>query len=58
MLGIEIDNALSLSRSLLREGFIVLPAGENAEVLSVTPPLTIADAQLVAFLDALDKVHP
>jgi len=57
MLGIEIDNALSLSRALLREGFIVLPAGEHAEVLSVTPPLTISDAQLVAFLDALDKAH-
>ena len=56
MLGIEIDNALSLSRALLREGFIVLPAGERAEVLSVTPPLTTADAQLMAFLDALERV--
>ncbi len=56
MLGLEIDNALSLSRRLLQEGFIVLPAGENAEVLGITPPLTISDAQLMSFLDALETV--
>jgi 4-aminobutyrate aminotransferase/(S)-3-amino-2-methylpropionate transaminase len=56
MLGIELENTLALSRSLMRKGFIVLPAGEEAEVLGLTPPLTIADAQLMAFIDALDSV--
>ena len=56
MLGIEIANTLALSRALMRKGFIVLPAGEQAEVLGLTPPLTITDAQLMSFLDALDEV--
>ena len=56
MLGIELKNTLALSRALMRKGFIVLPAGEQAEVLGLTPPLTITDAQLMSFLDALDEV--
>ena len=58
MLGIEIPRALSVSRSLLRAGFIALPAGEQAEVLGLTPPFTITEEQLSAFLDALDRVRP
>jgi len=57
MLGIEIPETLSTSRELLRAGFIVLPAGEQAEVLGVTPPLTITENQLVAFMDALDQAR-
>jgi 4-aminobutyrate aminotransferase/(S)-3-amino-2-methylpropionate transaminase len=57
MLGIELPETLQLSRSLLERGFIVLPAGEKAEVLGLTPPLTITRAQLTAFLDALDQVR-
>jgi acetylornithine aminotransferase len=56
MLGIELDGTLAISRALLRKGFIVLPAGERAEVLGVTPPLTIDKAQLMAFVDALVEV--
>ena len=56
MLGIELENTLALSRALMRKGFIVLPAGEQAEVLGLTPPLTITDAQMMSFLDALDEV--
>ena len=56
MLGIEVENTLALSRALMRKGFIVLPAGEQAEVLGLTPPLTITDAQMMSFLDALDEV--
>jgi 4-aminobutyrate aminotransferase/(S)-3-amino-2-methylpropionate transaminase len=55
MLGIELGDTLALSRSLLRKGFIVLPAGEHAEVLGITPPLTITRPQLAAFLSALDE---
>ena len=42
--------------TLASKGFIVLPAGEQAEVLGLTPPLTITDAQMMSFLDALDEV--
>ena len=56
MLGIELENTLALSRALMRKGFIVLPAGEQAEVLGLTPPLTITDTQMMSFLDALDEV--
>jgi acetylornithine/succinyldiaminopimelate/putrescine aminotransferase len=54
MMGIEINNALAVSRGLLGRGFIVLPAGEQAEVLALTPPLNVIDSQLMSFLDALD----
>jgi 4-aminobutyrate aminotransferase-like enzyme len=57
MLGIAMDNALAVSRALLHRGFIALPAGEQAEVLSITPPLTITDGQLMSFLDALEAVQ-
>ena len=56
MLGVELNDTLALSRKLLQKGFIVLPAGEEAEVLGVTPPLTITRGQLQAFLVALDEV--
>ena len=57
MLGIELPDTLALSRALLEEGFIVLPAGEEAEVLGVTPPLTITREQLSAFIDALERAR-
>jgi len=56
MLGIELSDTLAISRALLERGFIILPAGENAEVLGVTPPLTITDDQLMSFVSALDEV--
>ena len=56
MLGIELPDTLAVSRALLQRGFIALPSGEQAEVLAVTPPLTIARTQLEAFLHALDEV--
>ena len=55
MLGIEVPEALAVSRKLLRAGFIALPAGERAEVIGLTPPLTITEEQLTAFFDALDQ---
>jgi len=55
LLGVSLPgtSTLAASRHLLQAGFIVLPAGEQAEVLALTPPLTIEDAQLDAFVDAL-----
>ncbi len=56
MLGLRVPNTLSLSRGLLEKGFLVLPAGESAEVLALTPPLTITPAQLDAFVMALESL--
>jgi len=55
LLGVLTGEASSLdvSRRLLRTGWIALPAGEQAEVLALTPPLTITDAQLKGFVAAL-----
>jgi 4-aminobutyrate aminotransferase-like enzyme len=56
LLGVRLGDVSTLvvSRSLLRAGYIVLLAGEQAEVLALTPPLTISDAQLDGFVEALD----
>ena len=55
LLGVDTGEAstLDVSRRLLRAGWLALPAGEQAEVLALTPPLTITDAQLDAFVVAL-----
>ena len=57
LLGIAMDRALQTSRDLLQLGFIALPAGEQAEVLALTPPLNITQDQLTVFMDALDRVR-
>lgn len=56
LLGIQLEGALAVSRELLKRGFIVLPAGEQAEVLALTPPLNISREALTRFMDALDEV--
>jgi 4-aminobutyrate aminotransferase-like enzyme len=38
--------ALQVIKTLLRRGFIFLPEGEHANVISFTPPLTISKSQL------------
>lgn len=48
--------ALRVGASLLARGFITLAAGSDGSVLSLTPPLTIAPAQIEAFTSALDDV--
>src|SRR5881396_2332083 len=40
--------ALRIIKTMLRRGYIVLPEGEHANVLSFTPPLTITGRQLQA----------
>jgi 4-aminobutyrate aminotransferase-like enzyme len=42
-------------KRLLHNGFIFLPEGEHANVLSLTPPLTISKAQLTAAVNAVGK---
>ena len=65
MAGLEIKNqqgapatALSLKviKELLHRGFIFLPEGEHANVISFTPPLTISEAELQKAVRELNKV--
>jgi len=47
---------LEVIKRLLHLGFILLPEGEHANVISFTPPLIIPKAQLAATLVTLEKV--
>ena len=50
--------SLRAINELLRRGFIFLPEGEHASVISFTPPLTISHAQLANAVNALADVLP
>ena len=50
--------AFDAIKALLARGFILLPEGEQANVLSLTPPLTITWADLARTIDALAEVLP
>jgi 4-aminobutyrate aminotransferase-like enzyme len=45
--------ALGAIKTLLHRGYIFLPEGEHANVISFTPPLTITEAQLRRAVRAL-----
>ena len=49
---------LATIKRLLHRGFILLPEGEHANVISFTPPLIISRNQLRSALDALEQVLP
>jgi len=57
MIGIQVEGgaarALALTRALLRAGYIVLTGGVMGDVLTLTPPLTIDEALLGSFTEAL-----
>lgn len=53
MLGVLVDDALGRSRRMLERGYLVLPVGEQAEALGITPPLTITQAQLAGAIEAM-----
>jgi 4-aminobutyrate aminotransferase-like enzyme len=64
MVGVEIRNADGSPASalawravkdMLRRGFIVLPEGAHANVISFTPPLTISRADLAAAVRAFKE---
>ena len=40
------DVTMQVIKKMLLRGFILLPEGEHANVISFTPPLTITKAQL------------
>ena len=56
MLAIIVDEALAVSRRLLQKGFLALPAGKQGEVLGLTPPVCLTEAQIDAFANALVEV--
>jgi len=59
MLGLQLEapmQALSVTRALLERGYLTLPAGANADVLQLAPPVTIGEAQLDGFVAALRDV--
>jgi 4-aminobutyrate aminotransferase/(S)-3-amino-2-methylpropionate transaminase len=56
LLGLELASgarALRCIQALLERGYICVPAGADARVISLTPPLCISDAQLHGFVEAL-----
>ncbi len=56
MFGLQLDapmRALTLTRRLLERGYLVLPAGAQADVLQLTPPVTVSEAQLEGFMGSL-----
>lgn len=51
-----MEDSLRIIKALLHRGFILLPEGEHANVISFTPPLTISETQLKQTVTALQKV--
>ena len=56
MLGLQLKGsmeALRVSRALLERGYLVLPAGAEADVIQLAPPVTVNDSQLEGFVASL-----
>jgi 4-aminobutyrate aminotransferase-like enzyme len=56
MIGVELGDAaraLAVARALLCAGYVVLTGGARGDVLTLSPPLTIAPELLAAFAEAL-----
>mgnify|MGYP002527477994 CR=1 FL=1 len=48
MIGIELvseGHAVRVTEAALREGLILLPAGDCGQVIALTPPVVLSDAQ-------------
>lgn len=57
MLAVPIGpEAFPVCRKLQQRGFIVLPCGIAGDALCLTPPVTLTNAQITAFADALADV--
>ncbi len=59
MIGITLDTASHASaatRALLKLGYILLPGGSDGNVLTITPPLTIAEDLLERFVHTVASV--
>lgn len=53
MLGVHVNDAPLATHDLLDRGYIVLPCGERAEALGLTPPYGLTMAQAQGFVAAL-----
>ncbi|MEM7437570.1 MAG: aspartate aminotransferase family protein [Myxococcota bacterium] len=56
MIGLQLERelaALTVTRSLLERGYLVLPAGARGNVVQLTPPVGLTDAQFDGFREAL-----
>ena len=56
MLGLQLADAgaaLRAARALLERGYLVLPAGAEADVIQLSPAVTVTDEQLAGFIEAL-----
>jgi 4-aminobutyrate aminotransferase-like enzyme len=52
MVGVQLRDstkALAVARALLQRGYIVLTGGARGDVLTLSPPLTVAPELLSAF---------
>lgn len=56
MLGVHVPNALQATHDLLDRGYLVLPCGERAEALGLTPPYVLTSEQASGFVAALQEV--
>jgi len=65
MVGVELnrtdgkpatEESLRAIKTMLHRGYIMLPEGEHANIISFTPPLTITKAQLAQAVRELKKV--
>lgn len=57
MLGVEIDQAFPVCRALQARGYIALPAGVQGEVLALTPPACLTEAQILRFEQDFDAAR-
>jgi 4-aminobutyrate aminotransferase-like enzyme len=48
--------AMTAIKAMLQRGFVLLPEGEHANVISFTPPLTISETQLRTAVEALGDI--
>ncbi|MDP7292712.1 MAG: aminotransferase class III-fold pyridoxal phosphate-dependent enzyme, partial [Verrucomicrobiota bacterium] len=49
------DIALAATRRLLDDGFILLPEGDPANILSFTPPLTVGKSHITKLIRSLGQ---
>ena len=60
MLGVHLGSAaraLAVSRRLLRGGWLTLTGGVSGDVLTLSPPLTLPEARIGPFVEALQAAH-
>ena len=49
------DIALGVIKRLLRDGFILLPEGDPANIVAFTPPLTVGKSHITKLIRALGQ---